>query len=105
LLMQGKAEHATEQAQLFGMRLVVASESEQGARLKESLVKSLTGGERIRARRMREDFWEFDPTHKIILQTNYKPRVRGTDEGIWRRLRLVPFVARFWKPDEPGIGD
>src|SRR5262249_35239009 len=65
LLMQtGRSEHATELAQLFGMRLVVASESEEGARLKESLVKDLTGGDRIRARRMREDFWEFAPTHK-----------------------------------------
>jgi putative DNA primase/helicase len=105
LLMQGRGEHATELAQLFGMRLVVASETEEGARLKESLVKDLTGGERIRARRMREDFWEFAPTHKVILQTNHKPQVRGTDAGIWRRLRLVPFRARFWKPDEVGAGE
>jgi putative DNA primase/helicase len=105
LLMQGKNEHATEIAQLFGMRLVMASESEEGARLKESLIKDLTGGERLRGRRMKENFWEFDPTHKVILQTNHKPQVRGNDEGIWRRLRLVPFLARFWKADEPGAGD
>src|SRR5262249_41240372 len=104
LLMASRGErHPTEVADLFGKRLVVASEPEQGCRLNEALVKDLTGGEPLRARRMREDFWEFRPTHKIVLLTNHRPRVRGTDEGIWRRLRLVPFEARFWDPDEPGV--
>ena len=40
---------------------------------------------------MREDFWEFTPSHLLIMVTNHRPQVRGTDEGIWRRLRLVPF--------------
>src|SRR5262245_12321485 len=44
---------------------------------------------------MREDFWEFPPTHKLILCTNHKPKVRGNDHAIWRRLRLVPFVVTF----------
>jgi P4 family phage/plasmid primase-like protien len=105
LLMQGRNEHPTELAQLFGMRLVIASETEEDAKLKESQVKDLTGRERIRARRMKENFWEFDPTHKIVLQTNHKPKISGTDDGIWRRLRLVPFSARFWKLDEAGIPD
>ena len=47
---------------------------------------------------MREDFWEFDPTHKIWLATNHKPEVKGTDHGIWRRLRLIPFDGPFWDP-------
>jgi putative DNA primase/helicase len=103
LLMTSRGErHPTELAGLFGMRLVVASETHQGRRLNEALVKDLTGGERIRARRMREDFWEFDPTHKVILLTNHKPRVEGQDEGIWRRLRLVPFETIFWDPADPG---
>jgi putative DNA primase/helicase len=103
LLMASRGErHPTELAQLFGMRLVVASETHQGRRLNEALVKDLTGGEPIRARRMREDFWEFPPTHKTILITNHRPRVTGTDEGIWRRLRLVPFTATFWDPNDPG---
>ena len=42
---------------------------------------------------MREDFWDFDPSHSIIVHTNHKPIVRGTDEGIWRRLRFVPFAV------------
>jgi putative DNA primase/helicase len=105
LLLERRGEHhPTELAQLFGMRLVVASETHQGRRLNEALIKDLTGGERIRARRMREDFWEFDPTHKIILLTNHKPVITGNDEGIWRRLRLVPFEVTFWNPDEPGDG-
>jgi putative DNA primase/helicase len=103
LLMASRGErHPTELAGLFGMRLVVASEAQQDRALNEALIKDLTGGERIRARRMREDFWEFTPTHKVILLTNHKPRVAGTDEGIWRRLRLVPFTATFWDPNDPG---
>ena len=51
---------------------------------------------------MREDFWSFQPTHKIVLLTNHKPKIEGTDEDIWRRLRLVPFVATFWDPSDPG---
>jgi putative DNA primase/helicase len=103
LLMTSRGErHPTELAGLFGMRLVVASETHQGRHLNETLVKDLTGGEPIRARRMREDFWEFKPTCKIVLLTNHKPRVAGTDEGIWRRLRLVPFTTTFWDPADPG---
>jgi putative DNA primase/helicase len=103
LLMASRGErHPTELAQLFGKRLVVASETQEGRRLNESLVKELTGGEPIRARRMREDFWQFSPTHKVLLLTNHKPRVVGDDEAIWRRLRLVPFSATFWDADDPG---
>jgi putative DNA primase/helicase len=85
--------HPTERADLFGKRLVAAIETEQGRRLNETLVKELTGGDTIRARRMREDFWEFRPTHKIILATNHKPQIRGTDHAIWRRVKLVPFTV------------
>ncbi len=96
LLVESRQEsHPTERADLHGKRLVLASETEAGAKLSESLVKSLTGGDRIRARRMRENFWEFAPTHKLVLLTNHKPRVRGTDHAIWRRLRLLPFNQVF----------
>jgi putative DNA primase/helicase len=86
--------HPTDKADLFGKRVVVAIETDEGARLNESLIKELTGGDKIRARRMREDFWEFDPTHTVFLATNHKPQVRGTDHGIWRRLKLVPFTVK-----------
>ncbi len=54
-------------------------------------MKRLTGSDRIKARRMREDFWSFSPSHTFVMLTNHKPLVTGRDEGIWRRLRLVPF--------------
>jgi putative DNA primase/helicase len=95
LMSKGHENHPTERADLFGRRLVVAVETEENKRLSESFVKMLTGGERIRARHMRQDFFEFDPTHHVILITNHKPVVRGTDHAIWRRLRLVPFDQTF----------
>lgn len=99
LLMVRRSEaHPTELADLFGKRLVVASETGEGCRLNETLVKELTGSERIRARRMRQDFWEFSPTHKVLLCTNHKPSIRGTDHAIWRRIRLIPFSVVI--PDE-----
>ncbi|TDA70639.1 MAG: DNA primase [Clostridia bacterium] len=92
LLLAKKGErHPTEVADLLGKRLVVATETESGRRLAESLVKQLTGGDKLKARRMREDFFEFEATHKLWLATNHKPRVRGTDYAIWRRIRLIPF--------------
>lgn len=83
--------HPTGTADLFGLRLAVLHESDQGRRLAEGTVKRLTGGDRVKARRMREDFWHFEPSHTFCMLTNHKPIVTGTDEGIWRRLRLVPF--------------
>src|SRR5829696_1644179 len=92
LLVAKKGSHPTELADLFGMRLVASIEVEDGSRLAESLVKQLTGGDRVKARRMRQDFWEFEPTHKVLMACNHKPQVRGTDNAIWRRIRLVPFT-------------
>lgn len=92
LLMVKKYEaHPTELADLFGVRFVSTVEVESGKLLAEALVKQLTGGDRIKARRMREDFWEFDPTHKIFLAANHRPAIRGADHAIWRRIRLIPF--------------
>ena len=99
LLMAKQGEsHPTERADLFGKRFVATVETEAGKRLAESLVKELTGGDRIRARRMREDFWEFTPTHHVWLAGNHKPAVYGTDHGLWRRLKLIPFKVKF--PDK-----
>jgi P4 family phage/plasmid primase-like protien len=85
-------------AALKGTRLVAATESEEGARLAESLVKTLTGGEPVQARFLHQEFFEYIPTFKIFFTTNHKPVIRGADEGIWRRIRLVPFTIRI--PDE-----
>lgn len=80
-------------ARLKGARLVAAAEAEQGKRLAESLIKQLTGGDRISARFLRAEWFDFDPTFKIWLSTNHKPVIRGTDLGIWRRIRLIPFTV------------
>jgi len=91
LLAKKDADHPTEVADLFNKRLVVTIEVEDGRRFAEALLKQLTGGDRIRARRMREDHWEFDPTHKILLAANHRPVIRGTDHAVWRRIHLIPF--------------
>ena len=96
LTIKKSEAHPTERADPFGMRLVAAVEAEEGCRLAESLVKELTGGDKVRARRMREDFWQFTATHKVLLVSNHKPIIRGTDDGIWRRILLIPFDVRFW---------
>lgn len=91
LLARRDRGHPTDQADLFRVRLAVCTEIGAGRALDEVMVKQLTGGDRIRARRMREDFWEFPPTHHIWIAANHKPVVHGTDEAIWRRILLVPF--------------
>lgn len=91
LLTKHDGDHPTALTDLHGKRLVACIETDDGRRLAEALVKELTGGDPIRARRMREDFWQFNPTHKVVLACNHKPVVRGTDHAIWRRLKLVPF--------------
>lgn len=78
-------------ARLKGSRFVSAVEAEEGQRFAESLVKQLTGGDRITARFMRSEFFEFTPEFKLFLATNHKPAIRGTDLAIWRRIRLIPF--------------
>jgi len=95
LMARRNEDHPTKLADLFGKRFVACVETGEGRRLNETIVKELTGGDTIRARRMREDFWEFQPTHKLVVCTNHKPAVRGTDHAIWRRLRLVPFTQIF----------
>lgn len=95
LMADRNRRHPTEQADLFGKRLVVCQETAEGRRFNEVLVKQLTGGDAIRARRMQEDFWEFEPTHKLWLSTNHRPEIKGTDHAIWRRPRLIPFDVQF----------
>jgi putative DNA primase/helicase len=98
LLMTRTGEaHPTGMADLFGKRLVFASESGQDKNFNEAIVKQLTGGDVIKARRMREDFWEFRPSHKIILVTNHKPNVKDSGHGFWRRMSVIPWTARFEK--------
>lgn len=96
LLNKRNESHPTERADLFGKRFMACVETSEGRSLNESLVKELTGGDNVKARRLYEDFWEFVPTHKPVLCTNHKPQINGTDHAIWRRLALVPFAVKFW---------
>lgn len=99
-------QHPARFAKLVGARWVVATESEQGRRLAEVIVKQLTGGDRLSARFMRQDFFEFTPQFKLWLASNYKPIIRGTDEGIWRRIKLVPFTVTIPEAERDGeLGD
>ena len=78
-------------AAMVGARFIAASEVSPGRLLDEALVKQVTGGESIRARFLYADFFEFHPQFKLFLGTNHKPRIRGADLAIWRRIRLIPF--------------
>lgn len=80
-------------ARLPGARFVVSNEVDEGRRLAEALVKDLTGGDTLTARFMRGEFFQFAPSHKLWIYGNHRPVVKGTDEGIWRRIRLVPFTV------------
>jgi putative DNA primase/helicase len=87
--------HPTQLMTLKGRRVLMSQETDTGCRLNEALVKHLTGGDTVTARPLYKDFSSFAPTHKLVLCTNHKPEVRGRDLGVWRRLRLVPFRAKF----------
>lgn len=87
-------------AQLPGARFVAANETSAGRRLNEALVKDLSGGDTITARFLHREFFQFRPTHKTIIYGNHKPIIHGTDEGIWRRLKLIEFGPRIGHPDK-----
>ena len=84
--------HPTELAMLRGARLVTAQETEDGERWAESKIKALTGGDPISARFMRQDFFTYQPSFKLIVAGNHRPSLRNVDEAIRRRFNLVPFT-------------
>jgi putative DNA primase/helicase len=85
--------HPTELAGLRGARLVTSIETEEGRRWAEAKIKNLTGGDKISARFMRQDFFEFVPQFKLVIAGNHKPSLRTVDEAIRRRFHLVPFAV------------
>jgi putative DNA primase/helicase len=87
----GSAGQASGQMDLMGKRWAVVSESDKNRQLAEATMKRLTGGDKIKAKRMRQDWVEFEPSHLAVLVTNHLPRVSGDDPAVWRRLRVVPF--------------
>jgi len=85
-------------ARLRGIRFVTTTEAEQGRRLSEPLIKRITGNDQMMARFLYGEFFSFTPTFKIFMATNHKPVIKGTDYGIWRRIKLIPFTTRI--PEE-----
>lgn len=91
--------HPAELARLYGKRMAVCAEVGEYVTLDEAKVKDLTGGDAIAVRRMREDFWDLEPTHTLFVAGNHKPVVKGNDLGIWRRIRLIPWLV-IVKPED-----
>lgn len=91
LMVRSNNTGSSDIARLKGKRFVSTSENNEGSRLDEGLVKQLTGGDTVTARRLYEEEFEFIPQCTICMSTNHKPIIRGTDDGIWRRIVLIPF--------------
>ena len=85
-------------AALKGIRLAISTEIPEGRRLNESVVKDLTGSDEVTGRYLFSNPFEFEPTHKLWIAGNYKPKIRGNDLGIWRRVRVIPFTVTIKSP-------
>jgi putative DNA primase/helicase len=95
-----------EIAELHGVRFLVGSETAEGERLNETSLKDITGGDTLRGCRKYEHAFEFTSQAKLWMYGNHKPDIRGTDNGIWRRVRLLPFERQFTGSDkDPGLAD
>lgn len=81
-------------ARLRGVRAALMNETTQGAKFDEAKLKDLTGGDTLTARFLHQEFFDFHPTHRIVIRGNHKPAINGTDDGIWRRLRILPFTVQ-----------
>lgn len=91
--MKKTSEQSNDLARLKGARIVTTSEAEQGKPLSESLIKQITGGDKLSARFLYGEFFDFIPTFKIFMATNHKPKIKGGDNGIWRRIKMIPFTV------------
>lgn len=102
-LASNSDRHPTDMAGMRGSRLVVATEVSAGKSWDESKVKTLTGGDKIRARFMRQDEFTFDPQFTLWVSGNHQPAVKSADEAMRRRLMLIPFVQNIG-PEERDSG-
>lgn len=98
--LSGGNEHPTQLASLQAKRLIYADETDEGRKIRESRIKHLTGSKTIRARYMRQNYFEFTPRFKIFVMGNHKPSITGNDDGIWRRIELVPFTQKISEEDK-----
>lgn len=97
MVQRGNSGPNSEIARLENARLVVTNEANEGDRLDESLIKQLTGGDRIVSRFLYGQEFEFTPRFKLLMVTNHKPNIYGTDDGIWRRMVMIPFNVQIPK--------
>ena len=102
-LVQGHEGPREDLARLAGARLVISVETRDGQRLAEGLVKLLTGGDMVTARRLYENSFEFLPQFKLLLASNYRPKASAEDDGLWRRLRELPFPVSRPKRDDRDV--
>ena len=103
VLLQSQGEKGAaspDVAALFGKRLVVVSETDEGCALAEAQLKEIISNEPIRARKLHRDPFTFTPSHKVLLMTNHRPFVKGGDDGIWRRLNIIGFNAKLSEEDK-----
>jgi P4 family phage/plasmid primase-like protien len=98
-LAHNQERHPTDVAKLQGARLVVAQETERGRRWDEVKIKTMTGGDKMTARFMRQDFFDFTPVFKLFITGNNKPSLDNVDEAMRRRLMIVPFTVQI-PPEE-----
>ncbi|SEQ76957.1 putative DNA primase/helicase [Treponema bryantii] len=91
--MKKTNDKSNDIARLKGLRFVTTSEIEQGKQINESLMKSVTGEDSLTARFLYGEYFSFKPTFKIFMATNHKPKIRGADNGIWRRIKMIPFTV------------
>ena len=95
-------EPETEKARLVGKRFVTGSETEEGSKLAESRVKDMTGGDTMTGRNLYCPPFNFKPSHKIWIYGNHRPDIRGNDDGIWRRIKLIPFLVKIPDGEKDG---
>lgn len=98
--LSGGSEHPTQLAALQGKRLVYADETDESRKVRESRIKHLTGSKTVRARFMRQNYFEFTPRFKLWIMGNHKMSITGNDDGIWRRIELVPFMQKIREEDK-----
>lgn len=94
-VLRATDSHPTGLTDLRGLRLALVEETPDGMKLNVQIIKKLSSGQPIRAHKMRQDNFEFMPSHTLVVATNFRPAVRETDKGTWRRLALVPFTKTY----------
>jgi P4 family phage/plasmid primase-like protien len=104
LLAPGGTGASPETASLLGKRMVTLNETNRDEEFNEGVLKNLTGGDRLTARNLFKDYFQFDPTHKLQIFTNNEPRITGVDRGLWRRIFMLRFRVKYGRDYEIAKG-